>query len=101
MAKYIPMELLLSLSGKLCGHSDVYFANRNGTLYTGKICNPFTGEPSALQIAQRNKFKQVVIAIAALTQEEKDAYETAFRKQKEYKTLRGYMFAQEYAKLGD
>ena len=48
MARYVPMELLLSMSGKLCSHSDVYFANRKGTLYTGKICNPFTGEPSAL-----------------------------------------------------
>ena len=51
MAKYVPMELLVSLSGKVCGHSDMYFANRKGTLYTGKICNPYKGEPSALQIA--------------------------------------------------
>lgn len=101
MARYVPMELLLSMSGKLCSHSDVYFANRKGTLYTGKICNPFTGEPSALQIAQRNKFKQVLQAIAGLTQVEKDAYEIAFQKQKAYKTLRGYMFAQEYAKLDE
>lgn len=48
MAKYIPMELLQSLSGKVCGHSNIYFANRKGTYYTGKICNPFTGAPSAL-----------------------------------------------------
>ena len=95
------MDLLLSLSGKLCGHSDIYFANRKGTLYTGKICNPFTGTPSALQIAQRNKFRTVMQAIAALTQEEEDAYETAFKRQKKYKTLRGYMFAQEYEKLGE
>ena len=99
MAKYVPMELLVSLSGKVCGHSDMYFANRKGTLYTGKICNPYKGEPSALQIAQRNKFKQVQTAIAALTVEQKAAYEADFRKQKEYKTLRGFMFAQEYSKL--
>ena len=101
MAKYVPMDLLLSLSGKLCGHSDIYFANRKGTLYTGKICNPFTGTPSAQQLAQRNKFKQVLLALQSLTQEEKDAYASAFKQQKEYKTLRGYMFAQEYEKLGD
>jgi hypothetical protein len=99
MAKYVPMELIESLSGKVCGHSDMYFANRKGTLYTGKICNPYKGEPSALQIAQRNKFKQVLTAIAALTAEEKATYAVDFRKQKEYNTLRGYMFAQEYAKL--
>ena len=101
MAKYVPMELLMSLSGKVCGHSDMYFANRKGTLYTGKICNPYKGEPSALQLAQRNKFRQVLTAIAALTAEEKTAYAAAFKKQKEYRTLRGYIFAQEYAKLND
>lgn len=99
MAKYVPMVLIESLSGKICGHSDMYFARRKGTLYTGKICNPYKGEPSALQIAQRNKFKQVQTAIASLSTEEKAAYEVAFRKQSEYKTLRGFMFAQEYSKL--
>jgi len=74
MAKYVPILLLDSLSGKLCSHSDVYFANRNGTHYTGKICNPYKGEPSALQIAQRNKFKQAQQALGALTAEEKAAY---------------------------
>ena len=101
MARYVPMELLLSLSGKICGHSDIYFANRKGTHYTGKICNPYTGEPSALQIAQRNKFKQVQQALGGLTTEQKAAYEVAFRNQKEYKTLRGFMFSQEYAKIND
>jgi len=101
MAKYVPMDLLLSLSGKICGHSDVYFANRKGTHYTGKICNPYKGEPSALQIAQRNKFKQVQQAIGALTEEQKTAYETAFRKQDAYTTLRGYIFAKEYEKIND
>jgi hypothetical protein len=38
--------------------------------------------------------------MAALTEEEKSAYATAFKKNsKGYKTLRGYIFAQEYAKL--
>ena len=87
MAKYVPILLLESLSGKLCSHSDVYFANRNGTRYTGKICNPYKGAPSALQITQRNKFKQVQIALKGLTQEQKAAYAVAFSKQKEYRNL--------------
>jgi hypothetical protein len=41
----------------------------------------------------------VQTAIAALTAEEKAAYEAAFKKQNTYITLRGYIFAQEYAKL--
>ena len=30
MAKIIPMILIESMSGKVCGHSDTYFALRNG-----------------------------------------------------------------------
>ena len=66
MAKYVPIEMVKSYSGKICEHSDVYFAKK--------------GE---------------------LTEEQKTAYATAFKNQSKYGTLRGYMFAQEYAKLGD
>ena len=31
MALIKPMELLARLSGKVCGHSNTYFAERNGT----------------------------------------------------------------------
>lgn len=99
MAKLKPMELIASLSGKVCGHSNKYFAVRNGTQYTGTICNPYTGEPTEKQIAVREKFKQTYTAMAALTEEQKAEYETAFRRQKKYRSLRGYIFAQEYAKL--
>ena len=40
MAKYVPIEMVKSYSGKICEHSDVYFAKKGNTLYTGKICNP-------------------------------------------------------------
>lgn len=50
-----PMELISQLSGKVCGHSNKYFAVRYGTQYTGTICNPYTGEPTAAQIAVRTK----------------------------------------------
>lgn len=94
-----PMELISQLSGKVCGHSNKYFAVRYGTQYTGTICNPYTGEPTEKQIAVREKFKQTYTAMAALTEEQKAEYETAFRRQKKYRSLRGYIFAQEYAKL--
>ena len=80
-------------------HSDTYFARRYDTNYTGKICNPFTGEPSAAQTAQRTKFASARAAVAALTSEQKEAYKTAFKAQRKYKSLQGFMFAQEYAKL--
>ena len=87
--------------GKICMHSDVYFAKRNGTLYTGKICNPYTGEPSAAQTAQRTKFASARAAVKALSSEQVNAYKVSFKSQRKYKSLQGYIFAMEYAKLGD
>lgn len=101
MAKLKPMILIERLSGKVCGHSNTYFAERNGTQYTGTICNPFTGEPTDKQIAVRQAFTATMEAIKNLTPEQKADYETAFRKQKKYRSLRGYIFAMEYAKIGE
>ena len=91
-----PMELIASMSGKICGHSNKYFAVRNGTQYTGTICNPYTGEPTEKQIAVRQKFADTYAAMANLTEEQKEAYIEAFRKQKKCKTLRGFIFSQLY-----
>ena len=99
MSKIKPMILVEKLSGKVCSHSNTYFAERNGTQYTGTICNPYTGEPTDKQIAVREKFADTIEAINALTEEQKTAYEKAFKQQKKYRTLRGYIFAQEYKKI--
>lgn len=93
------MDLLKSLKGKVCMHSDTYFANRYGTHYTGKICNPYKGEPSQQQSAARTKFAAARAAVAALTTEQINAYKASFKNQKKYKSLQGYMFAEEYAKI--
>ena len=100
MAKYVPIEMVKSYSGKICEHSDVYFAKKGDTLYTGKICNPRTKPFSEQELARQTKFRQAIAAVNALTAEQKTAYATAFKNQSKYGTLRGYMFAQEYAKLG-
>ena len=99
MSKIKPMILVEKLSGKVCSHSNTYFAERNGTQYTGTICNPYTGEPTDKQIAIREKFADTIEAINTLTEEQRNAYEKAFKNQKKYRTLRGYIFAQEYKKL--
>jgi len=96
MSKIKPMELISELSGKVCGHSNKYFAVRYGTQYTGTICNPYTGEPTEKQLAVRQKFADTYTAMANLTEEQKAEYETAFRRQKKYRSLRGYIFAQLY-----
>ena len=101
MAKYVPIEMVKSYSGKICEHSDVYFAKKGNTLYTGKICNPRTKPFSEQELARQTKFRQAIAAVNALTAEQKTAYATAFKNQSKYGSLRGYMFAQEYAKLGN
>ena len=99
MAKYEPIEMVKSYSGKICEHSDVYFAKKGNTLYTGKICNPRTKPFSEQELARQEKFRQARAAVKGLTEEQKTAYAEAFANQKKYSSLQGYMFAQEYAKL--
>ena len=99
MSKYVPMDLLKSLHGKVCGHSNVYFAERNGTRYTGKLCHPRTSPASAKETAVRTKSAPVRKAVAALSDQEQASYATAYKKNpRGYKTLTGYMFAEEYKK---
>ena len=98
MAKYEPIEMVKSYSGKICEHSDVYFAKKGNTLYTGKICNPRTKPFSEQELARQEKFRQARAAVKGLTSEQKTAYAEAFANQKKYSSLQGYMFAQEYAK---
>ena len=93
------MEMVKEYHGKICEHSDVYFAKKGRTLYTGKICNPRTKPFSAEELARQAKFTQARAAVKALTEEQKAEYATAFKNQKKYVSPQGYMFAQEYAKL--
>ena len=99
MSKYVPMEMVKEYHGKIYEHSDVYFAKKGKTLYTGKICNPRTKPFSAEELARQAKFTQARAAVKALTEEQKAEYATAFKNQKKYMSLQGYMFAQEYQKL--
>ena len=91
-----------SFRGKICKHSKIIFAQRGQTQYTSQICNPRTKAYSEEEIARQGKFKQAVVnANAALADStQKAAYEEAFGKQSKHKTLRGYVIAMEYAKLG-
>jgi hypothetical protein len=103
MAKYIPIDTIKSMSGKVCEHSDIYFAKKGNTLYTGKRCNPrdLDKNPySEAELARQAKFAQVREAMAVLTEEQLAEYKEAFRKNPgKYSTLNGYIFAKEYEKL--
>lgn len=103
MSQIKPNALIESMSGKICGHSDMYFFRKNGKVFSGKICNPSTKEPTAAQQAQRAKFAtaRANAKTALADPEQKAAYLTAFKNQKKYSDFSGYVFAMEYAKLGD
>ena len=87
--------------GKICKHSKIIFAQRGQTQYTSQICNPRTKAYSEEEIARQGKFRTAVsnanTALADATQ--KAAYETEYKAQSKYKSLRGYVIAKEYAKL--
>ena len=103
MAKFVPIDTIKSMSGKVCEHSDIYFAKRGNTLYTGKRCNPrdLNKKPySEAELARQEKFAQVRAAMNALTPEQLADYAAAFHKSPgKYSTLNGYIFAKEYEKL--
>ena len=85
--------------GKICKHSDIIYKEMDGETFTSQSCNPYTGDPSEKQVAQRERFAQAKANVAALSSEEVAAYKEAFAKQRKYKTLQGYMLAKEMAKL--
>lgn len=103
MARYKPIDMVKEFHGKICKHSDTYFQKRGRTLCTGRICEPRDLEEkpySAEELAVCSKFQQTIAAIEGLSSEQKAEYATAFASQKKYTTLRGFMFAKEYEKLG-
>ena len=97
MAKIIPMDLIGSMSGKVCGHSDISFARRGETQYTMKRCNKRTTPYSQEELARQAKFKAVAASTAARVKAADPADVTAFQAQKKYKSFRSYIWAQEWA----
>ena len=95
------MELIDKMSGKFHSKSKSYAAEKYGTQYTGKIAE-ITVPPTENQLTVREKFTQARQNVLALTEEEKATYAAAFKRSPgKYKSLQGYMIAQEYAKLGE
>lgn len=90
----------MQFRGKICKHSEIIFKEMYGTKFTTQICNPYTGEPSEAQVKHRQKVASAALKINELTEQELQTYKTAFESSPgKYKTLRGYMMAQEMAKL--
>ena len=94
MAEIKPMALIESMKKKVCEHSDVYFRTnkRTGKVYTGKLCNPSTKEPSAAQIAAKERFAKVQAAVRAILADptEKAKLQAEYKSQTKYGSLFGY-----------
>ena len=96
MAKYTPMDLIKSMSGKICGHSDISFAKRGGTLYTQKRCNKRTTPFSEKELAHQVKFKAVSASTAVRVKAASEEDMTAFKAQKKYDSFRSYIWHLEW-----
>ena len=95
MSEIKPMALIESMKKKVCEHSDVYFRTnkKTGKVYTGKLCNPSTKEPSAAQIKAKARFAKVSAAVRTIlagSSEQKTALVTAYKAQHKYGSLFGY-----------
>jgi len=94
MAKINPMDLIKSMSKKVCMHSDVYFRTnkQTGVTYSGKLCNPSTKEPSAAQIAAKARFAKVVAAVRTILADptEKAKLKAEYDAQSKIGSLFGY-----------
>lgn len=101
MAKIRPMILIEQMHGKVCSHSNTYFALRNGTQYTGTRCAKRTTPFSEAELNNQTRFKSAhTAAVSRLrdaSQQAKDL--AAFKTQTKYKTILGYLIADEYSKI--
>ena len=72
-----------------------------GETFTSQICNPRTKPFSEAELARQEKFRQAASATktALADPTTRATYEAEFKEQKKYKTLYGYIFAKEMAKL--
>lgn len=85
--------------GKFSGDSEYYAAEKYGTQYTGKI-GEITVPPTQNQLDAQQRFATARKNVVALSEEDKAAYAAAFKKSPgKYKSLQGYIIAQEYKML--
>ena len=89
------MALIESMKKKVCEHSDVYFRTnkKTGKVYTGKLCNPSTKEPSENQVKAKARFTKVQAAVRAIlagNSEQKTALVAEYKSQNKIGSLFGY-----------
>ncbi len=93
------------MSGKTCNKDNdgpiFRTMSASGRIYVSHIHTERTAPFTAGEIAQQEKFKAAVAATNAIMADPVQIAEhvAAFKAQRKYPTLRGYIFAQEMAKL--
>lgn len=99
MAKIKPIAIIESMSGKVCTHSDTYFATnkQTGKVHTGMLCYPNHGPLTEAQKEVQRKFAALAAAVkdwmaknpegSALYKQEMRLY----RAQHEVGTFRGWI----------
>lgn len=102
MAKLQPFTHLDSLRGKYSKTDQVYTKVRkvDNQVIGVRMKNPATNEPpSVAQEVAQTKFAAVIAQVVTTlaNAEQKASYEVAWRKQRKFKTLRGYVFHQLYS----
>jgi len=94
MAEIKPMELIKSMSKKVCMHSDVYFRTnkQTGKTTTGKLCNPSDKADSEAQTKAKARFAKVQAAVRAILTdpEQKAKLKAEYKAQTKYGSLFGY-----------
>ena len=110
MSKIKPLAIIQSMSGKVCGHSDMYFRTNKvtGQTFTAKLCYPYTGEASQLQEQTRSRFAKVTAAVrtrlSELSVNDKKALVAEYKSQHKIGSLFGYAMHKwdnEYDQSGD
>ncbi|HJJ95860.1 MAG TPA: hypothetical protein O0W79_04735 [Methanocorpusculum sp.] len=108
MGKVKTTWLLPGHSGRPCHHEDIYtkMNKKTGQVYSVKLCYP-SEKVTANQVAQRNNFGLVSMALSAWIRQNKEATATdhaaymavkaQYDRQTKYSTLRGYMMAKNMA----
>lgn len=108
MGKVKTTWLLPGHSGRLCHHEDIYtkMNKKTGQVYSVKLCYP-SEKVTANQVAQRNNFGLVSMALSAWLNQNKVATATdhaaymavkaQYDRQVKYSTIRGYMMAKNMA----
>lgn len=102
MAQLQPFTHLDSLRGKYSRTDKVYTKVRkvDNQVIGVRLKNPATNEPpSAAQAAAQAKFTatMALVATALANAEQRATYLAAWKKQRKYKTLRGYVFHNLYS----